>query len=317
VTTPHITAACFPTPHLALTTTNPDDQARIRSFADRQATAARAVLGWLTQRMSTPMISHTDHADRIDAISTAYGDLLDWRYTEAQQTPHRAAVGFPPDALRFATPIDVNYDRIGTVGRLREGARWDPDTRTYRGGTPTPASEQMDLIGRLADARFAVEVSGADEVVNWVRLPSGCLVAGSTIVRGTAARTAARTLTARAAGRGMDVARFEDGGDPMYTVTAPAATRTRIRDHVFELLAAADVMPDPLSTWAWAAYLLYQAPEMKKGSDAVARTFLVAVGTYVTGRALILPQDIDLRAYVLDQATFQRWLTDTVQEVTG
>lgn len=61
-------------------------------------------------------------------------------------------------------------------------------------------------------------------------------------------------------------------------------------------------------TWANIAYLLYQGPQKKRGSDAVLRSFLVASGTHLLGQPPILPQDIDLRAYAVGQDKFVDYL---------
>lgn len=312
-----ITAACFPTPHLALRTNNAAHRARIAAFAEHQAQAADTAA-----HMLACLLADAPPTDRPEVFRRVFGHVQAWRYSLAVATGSDARVR-PGDlaagAERFRTPItDTNADRIGTVGRLREGAVWDAATRTYQGGDPTPASDQMDLMGLLADLRFEAEAPHAQELVNFVRLPTtGATVAGNTLVRGDRARAVASDLVDRIRRRGCAPARFESGGDPMYAVTAPAATRDRIRDAAFHTLALVDVWPNPLAVWARAAYLLYQAPATKRGSDAVARVFLVAVAAALTGRALVLPQDIDLRAYVLPQRVFERSLLATVGEVTA
>ncbi|MDQ3576911.1 MAG: hypothetical protein M3443_04775 [Actinomycetota bacterium] len=53
-----------------------------------------------------------------------------------------------------------------------------------------------------------------------------------------------------------------------------------------------------LAAWLRSAYLLYQAPRTKRGSDATNRTFLIAAGICLLGHTPVLRHDIDLRAVV-------------------
>lgn len=53
-----------------------------------------------------------------------------------------------------------------------------------------------------------------------------------------------------------------------------------------------------LTAWLRAAYLLYQAPRRKRGSDATIRTFLIAAGTHLLAYPPLILHDIDLRGYV-------------------
>ncbi|MFC7612390.1 hypothetical protein ACFQV2_00600 [Actinokineospora soli] len=68
---------------------------------------------------------------------------------------------------------------------------------------------------------------------------------------------------------------METGGDPIYIVTADRADRERMRVAAFEVLAA-DWFD--MAAWWQSAFLTYQAPTYKKGSDAGHRVFLVATG---------------------------------------
>ncbi|MFF9594226.1 hypothetical protein ACF1FX_34475 [Streptomyces sp. NPDC014646] len=293
-----ITRDRFPTSPLALRSTDPDRQARVRGFADRQATAATAA----RDRLADLWAVSRHRADRVAALSTVYADLIAWRYDLAVAAGARLGHGIAYDPERFRTPIAegaTNYDRLGRVGRLCEGAEWDPVSRTYVGGTPTPAYSAMLEYGRAAEDRFAAEGERGDVLQNWVRLPDGTRVPGNRIVRGAAARVVAQELTARVAARGVDASRMETGGDPIYAAT-PAP-----EDSAALFAAALDLLADPgLTTEGYltARYLLFQAPRTKKGSDAVGRTFVVAVGDLVLGEeAPELPADIDLRCYVLGQ----------------
>ncbi|MGW2841820.1 hypothetical protein ACWCWD_29045 [Streptomyces sp. NPDC001493] len=293
-----ITPDRFPTSPLALRTADPDKQAEIRAFADRQAEAATTA----RDRLSDLWAAAATSADRIAALRTVHTDLVTWRYTLAVQAGGRLGQGIPHDAERFRTPIRPghhNYDRIGRVGRLRDGAKWDPGSRTYAGGLPTPAYEAMLRYGRLAQERFEVEDVDGDILKTWVRLPDGQHVPGNRIIRGRTARRIARELTARVAARGIDATRMETGGNPIYTATPEPRDSATLRAAALALLA------DPgltVATYLTARYLLFQGAEMKKGSDAVTRTFVVTVGSLVFGNeAPALLGDIDLRCYVLNQ----------------
>ncbi|MFI2608462.1 hypothetical protein [Kitasatospora sp. NPDC018619] len=293
-----ITPGDFPTSPLALRSADPARQAPARAFAAEQAKAATEAAGLLARRWEGAQ----SPADRVAALAAVHAHLVEWRYRLA------VAMGPPPaadaaahfDPERFRTPIregDTNYDRLGEVGRLREGARWDRAARAYTGGRATPAWEAMVRYGRLAERRFAAEGVRGDTLRNRVLLPDGRLVDGNRLLRGEAARRVDDELAARYAARGLDTSRMERGGRAVYTAT-PAP-----RDGAVLYAAALDLLARPRPTAAdhlLARYLLFQAPRTKKGSDAVTRTFVVAVGAVtLPGGAPALPADIDLRCYVL------------------
>ncbi|MFJ4577649.1 hypothetical protein ACIP4W_41195 [Streptomyces sp. NPDC088846] len=294
-----ITRAHFPTSPLALRFTDPDRQAHARAFADQQATAATAARDRLTDLWAVSQ----HRADRVAALSAVHADLIAWRYDLAVAAGGRLGQGIAHTPQRFRTPIsegNINYDRVGRVGRLCEGAEWDPASRTYVGGTPTPAAEAMLKYGRAAEARFDEEREHGDVLQNWVTLPDGRRISGNRIVRGEAAKGIAEELTARVAARGIDVSRMETGGIPIYTATPTAQDSKALFAAALEILADPDLTPE---TYLTARYCLFQAPQTKKGSDAVSRTFIVAVGALALGDAApALPADIDLRCYVLGQA---------------
>ncbi|MFJ6770944.1 hypothetical protein ACIQOV_08250, partial [Kitasatospora sp. NPDC091257] len=168
------------------------------------------------------------------------------------------------------------------------------------GGVSTPAWEAMARYGRAAEARFASEAPDDDELQNWITLPNGIRLAGNRLLRGAAARDAAEQLTARVAARGLDASRMETGGDPIYTITPDPEHGALLNQWALILLTA----PAPTrQDYLTARYLMFQAPRTKKGSDAVTRTFIVAVGAVLLGdQAPALRADIDLRSYVLGQA---------------
>ncbi|MGW7449000.1 hypothetical protein [Kitasatospora sp. NPDC054795] len=301
--TARITPGDFPTSPLALRFADPAGQATARAFATEQAEAATEAAGRLARMWETA----ADRPARAAALATVHARLVDWRYRLAVTMgppPGIAGTAFNPE--RFRTPIregDTNYDRLGEVGRLREGARWDRTTRTYTGGRATPAWEAMLRYGRLAEQRFAAESVTGDILQNRVLLPDGRRIAGNRLLRGDAARRTDAELVARYAARGLDTSWIESGGTPIYTAT-PAP-----RDGAVLHAAALDLLARPRLTtedYLLARYLLFQAPRTKKGSDAVTRTFVVAVGAVaLPGTVPALPEDIDLRSYVLGQPRFR------------
>ncbi|MFE7591246.1 hypothetical protein ACFU6K_17765, partial [Kitasatospora sp. NPDC057512] len=249
--------------------------------------------------------SDPDVPARAAALAAVHDHLVDWRYRLAVAMgppPGPAGVLFDPE--RFRTPIregDTNYDRLGEVGRLREGAEWDQATRSYTGGLATPASEAMLRYGRLAERRFAAEGVEGDTLQNWVVLPAGRRVAGNRLLRGEAAHRADAELVARYTARGLDASRIETGGEPVYSATPAPRDSAVLHSAALDLLARPHLtVEDYLS----ARYLLFQAPRNKKGSDAVTRTFIVAVGAVaLPGTVPVLPEDVDLRCYVLGQSS--------------
>ena len=293
-----ITPGHFPTSPLALRTADTDQQARVRAFAGEQAAAATAA----RDRLADLWAAATTRADRAAALRTVHTELVTWRYELACAAASRLGQGIAHNAERFRTPIgaNTNFDRLGVTGRLRDGAQWDPATRTYAGGLSTPAYEAMCHFGLAAEARFALEQVSGDVLQNWVTLPDGRKLAGNRIVRGETARGIAEELTARVAARGIDASRMETGGNPIYSVT-PAP-----QDSELLFTAALDTLADPgltPETFLTGRYALFQSPRTKKGSDAVNRTLTVAVGALALGDAApALPADIDLRCYVLGQA---------------
>lgn len=304
-----ITADCFPTPDLALRSTDPAEARRVRGFRHEQAAAAEATRA----RLAVELPCAHGHADRVGVLRDAYDHLLRWRYELALRAPHRLGSGVPLDAERFRTTLSesgANFDRLGYLGRLRDGATWDPATRTYQGGQDTPAHRIMLHYGRAALDRFQHAAFGYDPNVlfNPVRLPDGTALQGNVLVRGRRADAVAAELVARLAGRGHDTSRVEVGGVAIYAITAHDINRAIMLDAALDLLAADRVT---VRTWQQVRYLLFQAPIMKKGSDAVIRAFLVATGAVLLGRPPVLAQDVDLRCIVLGQSAATEMPSDT------
>lgn len=296
-----ITAASFPTPALALRGGR-DDETRAHVFSRQEAKAAQGICTYIAERLPR----YTVRRDRTDLLRHAHRLIREWRLSVASQAPGRLGVGLPLDLERFRTSLRTggpNYDRLGDIGRLRAGATWNDQSRTYEGGEPTPASEIMLAYAQATIARFDHEQAD-DELVNLVQLPNGRTIAGNRLVRGDAARQLADELLARAAARGQDTSRMEIGGEPIYAVTAAPDEADIMFNNALYLLADAPALDldDRFRAWQAARYLLYQAPRTKKGSDAVTRVFLVATGTLLFGIAPTLEQDVDLRCMVLGQS---------------
>lgn len=300
-----ITNASFPTPDLALRTNDPEAQGRVRDFAYQQADAAEQ----LRRRLADADLPARPLHERIPFLRQAEDDLIEWRYQLALAAPGRLGVGVAADPERLRmTHHDGgrNYDRLGYTGRMRDGATWDPDTNTYRGGEETPASRIIDRYGRLALERLDAEAPDKDVLDNPVRVTGTRKFTGNQLVRGAAAERIAGELVARVAARGRDTSTMEIGGDPIYAVTADVHTADIFHGvAIIDLAEAftADVRQvERLEKYQQARYLLFQSPRTKKGSDAVTRVFLVAVGAALFGLPPVMEQDVDLRCMVLGQA---------------
>lgn len=298
-----ITAASFQTPHLALRSNDPAGQDRVTAFTELQAAAAED----LRLRFTDADLPGRPFYKRLGMLRTAHAGLLQWRYRLAETSPVRLGVGVDPDAAHFLMDHRVggeSYDRLGYTGRMRAGATWNPDTRTFVGGEATPASEILVHYGRAARDRFNVEAPNDDMLQNQVTLPSGGVFCGNRLARGEAAARIAEKLKARVARRGRDTSMFEVGGDPVYAVTAYPEDADLFHSVGLRQLASAfdHSSAEQLATWQEARYLLYQGRQTKKGSDAVTRVFLVAVGAVLFGQPPVMEQDVDLRCMVLGQA---------------
>ncbi|MFI9384617.1 hypothetical protein [Kutzneria sp. NPDC052558] len=283
-----ITAASFPTPDLAVRSCDPVELQRVHDFALEQAAAAETARSALAGGLTVPL------------LRSVHADLITWRHELALKAPGRIGLGLPLDASRFTTSLvdgGRNYDRLGYIGRLRHNATWDPASHTYRGGAETPAFRLMLRYGQAVHDRFSLEGNTGDVLVNSVTLPDGRVIPGNRLVRRAAAADISSELVARLASRGRDVSQVETGGDPCYAVSADDSSRAAMFSAALDLLAS----QRSLASWQAARYLLYQSPQTKKGSDAVTRVFLVAVGTVLLGRPPILDQDVDLRCAVLGQ----------------
>jgi hypothetical protein len=299
-----ITSQNFPTPDLALRTHDAAKLAQIRAFADHQVAAAQGVLDTL----QTAQFLTARRDQRRPILLAAFRQACAWRYEVALKAPRPAGdndVGVDPE--RFRTTLSeggVNYDRLGDFGRLRDGSTWDARTRTYVGGQITPASVTLGIYGELARTRIAEH--GQDGYLqNYVTLPGGLRVLnGNRLVSGQEAEKVAQKLLTRMADRGLDVSRVETGGDPVYAITAQPHEADILRNIAFVHLVGAVELRDlreRIEAWQLARYLMYQGPLYKKGSDAVNRVFLVAIGAALFDAAPMMQQDTDLRCMVLAQ----------------
>ena len=298
-----ITPDCFPTPALILRTNDPSLQRDVREFASTQAEVSRAVHRTLTDDLRG---ARTFDA-RAAALTAAFSAAEHWRYRIAAATRHSTGRYGASHTERFRTPItddNPNLFRLGEPERYTDGAVWNPITRTYSGGAETPASRTMRRFAALAAARFA-EAPNVTSVSNRVTLSGGRVVEGTRLLRGRAARDAAIEMTARIAARGGDTSRVITDGDLIYVASAVQSARVSIFRSALTQLAQHHATPTAaLAAWVEAAYLLYQAPRRKRGSDATIRTFLVAVGTCLMGHPPVLLHDIDLHAYVYQAEQF-------------
>lgn len=298
-----ITAECFPTPALILRTNDPIAQRSLREFAHKQADAARSLHQTLTEGLRVAR----DIDARATVFTTTYEAAEDWRYRIAASHPlpaSRYAAGHTERFRTLITDNNPNLFRIGEHKRLQDGTVWDPATRAYVGGAETPASRTMRQIGALAAARF-VQSPNMEVVSNRVTMPDGRVARGMRLLRGWAAHRAATEMVARIAAQGGDTSRIITVGDLIYSASTPEIDRKTIFHGAMTLLGQDHATPaTALTAWLRTAYLLYQAPRRKRGSDATIRGFLIAAGTYLLDYPPVLLHDVDLRAYIRAQEQF-------------
>jgi len=144
---------------------------------------------------------------------------------------------------------------------------------------------------------------------NRVRLPDGRQINGNSLLRGEAAHEQNRIGIERAKASGVDTSRFEVNGDFIYIKTGTEADRSAIRQALYDYLPQLEAAHQQGETitvqqWAEVAYLLYQSPQNKKGSDAVSRAFLMTLGSRWLQPLPTMPDDIDWRAYTKGQDRF-------------
>lgn len=295
-----VTSDSFPLPAIAV-----QGDLRIEDvsgFAVKQAEAANIV------------------GDRLDASLTSKPEA-DWPYTFAElhsrlvSWRHRIALDLGKtvrQAERFVTPITdetPNIDPVGPdVGFLHNGSVWNEELGRYAGGEETPASRQVAMVGQWVTARFSREGNVGDVLQNQVLLPSGNLVYGNSILRGEAAHRQNQEGIERARTKGVDTSYYDVRGNFIYTKTATEADRAAIRQELYNYLTQLEATHQSgeditVRQWAEAAYLLYQSPENKKGSDALSRVYLMALASRWMQLPSI-PNDIDWRAYTKGREVF-------------
>ncbi|MFI2230164.1 hypothetical protein [Nocardia testacea] len=269
-----------------------EKRANLREFARWQADAANAVVARLRALDRTP-------------------NTKDWELEYQLLTKERStkATLFPDSRLdTLITDENPNADCFGP-NIVRDGATWDPRAQRWAGGHPTPWSQTYAATGVRALARFRSEGVTGNELQNTVRLSDGTVVDGNRLLRNESAEQASRDRRDRLAARGIDVRAWRPPTpDEVFTITASEANRGRILADAFDQLATPGAFTT--ETWADVAYKLFQAPQMKNGSDAVIRTYLAAAAEYRLGRVPDFPHDIDLRAMTMSQRDFVGFVVD-------
>ncbi|MEV5964136.1 hypothetical protein AB0L70_20370 [Kribbella sp. NPDC051952] len=272
-----ITARSFPTPNVVKVTNNPAAWDQVGGFAAVQAAEANAALAVLDARLAEA----TSPQERVAAFETAFQHVTEWRHQVAMQGQWTRPGA---DAEDVRTPIESSmmYRLSPHVGGREVGS---------------PAHRMLTELEQTALDRFG---ESGDELQNQVRLRDGRTVNGNLLRRN------------------------QFGGSEVLTVTAAKEDREVLRRAAFEALGeletqrAAGATPDPQDpgqrqAFIDAAYCLVQGPEMKRGSDAIMRTFLVAAHTRVFDAAPVLPQGIDLDGMVRGQDGFTKVMQTELQ----
>jgi len=291
----------FPTPRMAirgdLTLSDVD------WFAAEQANAANLAVDYLDNTLDS-----TTESQQPAVFASLHDQLVDWRYQVA--VAHGSSTS---QAERFLVPITdetPNIDPVGSnVGFWNKGSKWDESLGREAGGEETPATRLVVEVGEWINARFDEEGNPGDFLQNQVRLPNGQMVNGNSLLRGEVAHEQNRQGIERAKNNGVDTSQFDYKGDFIYTKTATEADRTTIRRALYDYLTQLEAVYQRGETvtvrqWAEAAYLLYQSPENKKGSDALSRVYLMALASRWMQTAPAMPDDIDWRAYTKGQRRF-------------
>lgn len=303
---PIVSPESFPLPHRADTFARPlsyADEKKLterRGFAAEQANIANKILAVL----------HEDSSGlSVEKAVGVYYLLVDWRANLPL-----ASFGHGPTRSQYDLTAPItdefpNCDRLGGTSRFCAAPTWSEESQVWIGGSPTPASEVMELAQSHAIGRFDSEGAG-DILQTSVELPDGRQVAGNLLLRGTKAREFLQIHKACSAARGRDVSQYETGGDPILSVTGRQADR--LDTLAAALRSFARMQPGECTPEVWArhAYLLFQSPQQNRGSDAVIRTFLAIMPAHLNGTAPEVLQDIDLRAYAQNQEDFVAGLTE-------
>ncbi len=298
----------FPLPRMALR--NNLTLADVAPFAQEQADAAN-----LAARELDTALASTPETEWPRVFAAHHSRLEDWRYqlAVAQGTASSGAAA-PRSARRFLDPItdeSPNIDPVGSnVGFWHNGYAWNEELGRDAGGEETPASQLVAEVGDVwVPARFDEEGNTRDILQNHLWLPNGQQVDGNSILRGEAAHEHNRQGIERAKASGVDTSQFDYKGNFIYIKTATEADRAIIREALNEYLAQLEGAHQRGETitvrqWAEAAYLLYQSPQNKKGSDAVGRVDIMALASRWLRPLPTMPDDIDWRAMVKGQGSF-------------
>jgi hypothetical protein len=290
-----LTAETFPSPdriytfaeNRPLTADQEAELDRRKAFSQWEADEANAALDRLRNLDAPPNEAEW---------GKLYQSIIEWR--------HRLGVGWVDQKVvetqrNFLTPIsddNPNLDRFGDSGRFRIDAEWDKKVQMFVGGELSLAGRALIKAGERIHLRM--DKAGARETLqNRVQLLDGTFVNGNYLFRGGRARQLWRGLKDRLASRGVDVSKFETGGDIVLARTATAANRTKIFRSVMHELARLSLQPEDCTedVAAQLNYLLFQAPKNKRGSDSVVRVYNAVTSTYLLGEPLVLPPDADLR----------------------
>ncbi|MFF0264277.1 hypothetical protein [Kribbella sp. NPDC004536] len=272
-----ITARSFPTPDLLKRTNNPAAWDQLAGFAQVQAAEANAALQLLSARLADAGST----AERAAAFEAAFRHVSDWRYeVAAEQRWTRPG----SDVEEFRTAIEPDNARIYWI---------TPSVDEYDPGSPgLLLRTELDQVARD-------RLMGHSALQNVVTLRDGRTINGNLLNRSI----------------------YHFG---VTTETAAYADREVLRQASFETLAELETQradegrldphdPELRQKFTDAAYFLIQAPEMKRGSDAIMRTFLVTAHTQVFDAAPVLPQAIDLDGMVRGQQGFNEVMQDQLR----
>jgi hypothetical protein len=266
-------------PDLLKRTNNPAAWDQLAGFAQVQAAEANAALELLAERLATA----TDAGERVAAFEAAFRHVSEWRCQVAAD-PERRRTRPDSEVEEFRTAIEPGNARLYWV---------TPSVDDHDPGSPAL------LLRSELDQVAKDRLMGHSRLQNVVRLRDGRTINGNLLNRSI----------------------YHFG---VTTETAAYADREVLRQASFETLAELETQradegrldphdPELRQKFTDAAYFLIQAPEMKRGSDAIMRTFLVAAHTRVFDAAPVLPQAIDLDGMVRGQDGFNRVMREQLR----
>ncbi|WP_157110513.1 GTP cyclohydrolase II RibA [Nocardia anaemiae] len=323
----------FPAPDVVMSSTDPARIAALRMYSLWQAHTADRGFGKLRGRWLAAATS----AARRRALFELYAWVSQQRYERAVWARERAddqgardmhpALArhnarrdpnvIKPDKFRRRLVVgDPNVDMFGVRGRELDGARFDPESGQWEGGSETPAFRAFFTTGERIRARFAAESPHNETLQNVLELPDGTRVNSNTLLMGAAADAVG---TAKQQGSPGRVDPFDHGAEKFVTVTADPADQRRIFDAAIAeigvlLERSSKPSPDTVRNFANTVYLLFHAPLINRGSDTTIRIFAAIVHEFLFGRPLFLPHDVDLQAYSRSQSDFVEWLTEVLDK---